>query len=189
MLPKQVEAFESIIKELEYIYQQELLTLELGLSSQTDRVEASMQCINSYLHHWTERIMRTIRYKETLLRMKLKHLRHRSSTSSACTATSVYPEAIVATSCSVFSNEELHFLSSTGHIQLFFLAVTVFMRLLRYLFCLSGGPNYIRKNQSSLYHEKRIQRSTQLELPKMIAKLGPDLSRRHGMVCRPHRKI
>ena len=127
VLLTQLETFESIIEEMEYVYQETLLTLKLGLSSQTDRVEACMQCINSYLNHRTERIMRAIRYKETVLRMKLKHPRHRSSTSSMNTAMSVYPEAIVETSSSVFSNQELDFLSSTGHVQSLFSAITVFL--------------------------------------------------------------
>ena len=157
MLLKQLEDYESVIEQLEYVYQQELLALKLGMSSQTDRVEAWMPCINGYLHHRTERMMRDIRYRETRLRVKLKHPRHRSSTSSTCTTTSIYPEAIVETSCSVFNKEELDFLSSTGHThtQLCFLAINFSMRLLTYLLlCFRWSELHQEESKFSLPREE-----------------------------------
>ena len=126
MILKHLQDFESMIEEMEYVYHEELLTLERGLSSQTEHVETSMQCIRTYLDHRKEQMLRTTRYKAALLRMELKHPRHRSSTSLVSETISVYPEAIVETSSSVFTNQELEFLSSTGNIRSSFLASTIF---------------------------------------------------------------
>lgn len=181
LLAKTLEEYESNIEQNEYLYQEELLTFEYELSQQTDQVKKLMQCLNSYLDCRTNKIIRKIRFKEAMFRMKLLHPRHHPSTTSANKTISIYPEAIVETLENPFTDAELTFLSSAGNTELFSIDlygyIYIYISFLVYL----GGPNYIRSNQSFLYHKKKSQQKTQLELSIIIEKLTSILHHRYGL--------
>ena len=70
MLLETLANYETVIEENEYLYQEELLRFEYELSKHTYTINHLMTCINHYLNHRTDRIIREIRYKEAIFRMK-----------------------------------------------------------------------------------------------------------------------
>ena len=101
MLAKTLEEYETSIEENEYLYQEELLKFEYESSTPTNQMKDLMICLTNYLNHRTNKIIREIRYKESLFHVKLNHPRHRTL-SSINKYISVYPEAIVETSENLF---------------------------------------------------------------------------------------
>ena len=115
-LAKTFEEYETIIEENEYLYQEELLKFEYESSTHTNQMNNLMTCMNNYLNHRTNKIIREIRYKEAIFRVKLNHPRHRTKSSSTINKNiNVYPEAIDETFENLFTDKELAFLSSIGN--------------------------------------------------------------------------
>ncbi|CAF2149041.1 unnamed protein product [Rotaria magnacalcarata] len=162
VLMKNFEDYETSIEENEYLYQEELLKFEYELSKDIESVNNLMNSLYYYLNHRTDRLIRDIRYKEALFRIKLTHPHSHGSSSSSSSSSkidsvSVYPEAIIETSETLFTDEEIKFLSY------------------------AGGPNYIRCNQSFLYSKKKKQEKTEIELNAIISKIAVDLNHRHAI--------
>ncbi|CAF1627423.1 unnamed protein product, partial [Didymodactylos carnosus] len=111
-----LENYESNIEANEFEYRKELFQFEYDLSHPADSIDNLMSCLEEYLNHRTQKYMRLIRYKEARFRVRLKQRRHLKSSSSSMSASqsiSVYPEAIIETSGSLFTHQEFAFLSST----------------------------------------------------------------------------
>ncbi|CAF4750370.1 unnamed protein product [Rotaria socialis] len=114
VLMKNFEDYETSIEENEYLYQEELLKFEYELSKDIESVNNLMNSLYYYLNHRTDRLIRDIRYKEALFRIKLTHPHSHGSSSSSSSkidSVSVYPEAIIETSETLFTDEEIKFLS------------------------------------------------------------------------------
>lgn len=120
MLMEMLKNYETNFEENEYLYQEELFRFEYEFSTHVNEIKDLVSSLHNYLNHRTDRITRDIRYKEAILRMKLKYPRHRRKLSSSDVDTSIniYPEAIVETLENIFTREELNFLSSTGNTRL-----------------------------------------------------------------------
>ncbi|CAM4942309.1 unnamed protein product [Rotaria socialis] len=119
VLMKNFEDYETSIEENEYLYQEELLKFEYELSKDIESVNNLMNSLYYYLNHRTDRLIRDIRYKEALFRIKLTHPHSHGSSSSSSSkidSVSVYPEAIIETSETLFTDEEIKFLSYAGNI-------------------------------------------------------------------------
>lgn len=119
-LHQSLEHYETIIEENEFLYQAELLHFEYDLCKDMDETNNLMSCLNNYLNHHTDKMIREVYFKEATFRMKLIHPRHqRKSSSYANKHISVYPEAIVETSENLFTDQEFTLLSCTGKIHFF----------------------------------------------------------------------
>jgi hypothetical protein len=114
-IARTLENYESNIEANEFQYQEELFRFQQDLSHSVDSIDTLMSCLEEYLNHRTAKCMRLIRYKEALFRVRLKRRRHRQSSSTATNqCISVYPEAIIETSGSLFTHQEFAFLSAKG---------------------------------------------------------------------------
>ncbi|CAF4504434.1 unnamed protein product, partial [Rotaria socialis] len=153
MLHDKLAHYENIIEENEISYQKELFRFEYELCEEGPTTCALMKRLEAYLDQRTNKRIREILHKETEFRVKLKYPRHhrKSIRTNRQAAISVYPEAIVETSENLFTEPELALLSS------------------------SGGPSYIRPNQSFLYKKKKSAQYTQKEYEAITNKVAKDL--------------
>ena len=110
-----------VLKKMNMYINKNFFQFEYEFSKHNYQINDLMICLNDYLNHRTNRIIREIRYKEAIFRMKLKYPHHRrkSSTSNINKNISIYPEATIGTSENPFTPQELSFLSSTDSMSLF----------------------------------------------------------------------
>ncbi|CAF0911704.1 unnamed protein product [Rotaria sordida] len=157
ILHETLKKYENMIEEDEHLYQKELFLFEHQLSQHTNDVNNLIICLNTYLNHYTNKMIQQIRYRETIFRMKLYHPRHhrKSASTSSNQNISVHPEIILDIPENIFTDEELTLLSS------------------------AGGPSYIRYNQSYLYRRKKNQIYTEKELEGIINNVVSDLRDRY----------
>ncbi len=120
-MPKSISNLDD--KIISFEYQEELLRLfkyEL-FKQQSDQIENFMNGHNNYLKHRTDRVIREIRYKETIFRIKLNHPRHHYSSSVTNRTMNIYLEAIIEilkNHYHAFTDKELALLSSAGTNQI-----------------------------------------------------------------------
>ena len=204
-LAKRLQTYELQIEENEKSYHNEWHRLFendelLRPEENVRRIENFTNCLNNYLQHRMDTGLRRIRYKETIFRMKLNHPRRRgyswqqqrSSLLSETNRTmNVYPEVIIEIPATDqkhlhrFTDKERALLSSAGMSPIWIVLCECTEAdmdcFLQYFVLLAGGPDYIRSNQSFLYHKKKSQRQTQKDMKAITDKLRRYLHEEHGV--------
>ncbi|CAF2134403.1 unnamed protein product [Rotaria magnacalcarata] len=118
--------YENLYKTKINIFESKLIDISLNL--QHIQVDTLITLPNCYLSHYTDRLIRQIRYKEACVYVKLvrKHRRHLLSKQQIV---DMYPQIIVDVPKLSLNRLQLDYLSKSG-------------------------PNYIRSNQCSLHSYK-----------------------------------
>ena len=138
-----------------------------------------MSCLYNYLNCRTTTEMREIRFNETIVRQKLLHPCHRRSPATKNNNSyqylsrgyhrnsreSIYQGWIRST---IIIRQRCSFFLFSSSVQCLSYSVT-------------GGPSYIRLNQSSVKDKKKVQRRIQHQHTTIMDKLASDLHRRHGL--------
>ena len=122
MLNIELEQYEMKIQHYEHLYQQDFHTLQLQILNPTSsdhkcQVNILVHCVNLYLHHYTNRVIRQIRYKESRLHVKLIHHYRRHSVSKK-KIIDVYPQIIVDASKVSLNQTQLDYLSHNGKLTI-----------------------------------------------------------------------
>jgi len=121
MLHAQMENYENRIQYYEDLYQQDLNKLQLQILNPNpvvDRcqIDILMYCVQLYFNHYTNRLIRQIRYKESCLHAKLlRHSRRHLLTSKA--KDYVYPQILVDVPKPSLNQIQLDYLSRNGKLK------------------------------------------------------------------------
>ena len=89
-----LKKYENMIEEAEHLYQAGLYRFEFELFDHAEDLDNLMTCLNEYLNHYTNKMIRRILYQKTIFRRNLNHsYHHRKSTSgSSKPKVNVFPE-------------------------------------------------------------------------------------------------
>ena len=93
-----------------------------------------MHCVNLNLHHYTNRFIRQIRYKESRLRVKLRHQYRRHSVSKK-KIINVYRQIIVDFSKASLNQIQLDYLSHNGKLKSLLNSYSIYSILYLIYFC------------------------------------------------------
>jgi hypothetical protein len=100
MLNIELGQYEIGIQQYEYLYEQELTAFEsetckINSPYQMCRLNMLMYFVETFLYHYTKRLIRRIRYKESCLHVKLVRHHHRHQKLATSKIIDVYPQIIV----------------------------------------------------------------------------------------------
>ena len=124
--------YENTIEEDEHLYQKELYRFEFELSGHAQDLQSLMTCLNEYLNHYRNKMLRRILYQETIFRMKLSHRHHhrKSTSASSKSRMNVFPEIILEIpEDNLFTDKELTLLSSAGLFHNLYSSCTSFVHI------------------------------------------------------------
>jgi hypothetical protein len=181
MLNAELEGYEIKIQNYEYQYEQELNAFNSEIfntnsSLQMSQMNMLMHLVKTYVYHYTNILLRQIRYKESCRRVKLSRQYHRRRQSpSTNKIIDVYPQIIVDVAKVSLNPIQLDYLSRTGKFEL--LLNTYHCHYIRF----HSGPNYIRPNQSYLYSDARRLIRIKQEHNNIMNMITPYLIRTHHM--------
>ena len=125
MLNIELGQYEIEIQQYEYLYEQELTAFEsetckINSPYQMCQLNMFMYFVKTFLYHYTKRLIRQIRYKESCLHVKLVRHHHRRRQSLATsTVIDVYPQIIVDVPKVSLNRIQLEYLSHTGKLKIF----------------------------------------------------------------------
>ncbi|CAF4735577.1 unnamed protein product, partial [Rotaria magnacalcarata] len=141
-----------------------------------------MTLLKCYLSHYTNRLIRQIRYKEACVHVKLLR-QHRRHFLSKQQIVDVYPQIIVDVPKISLNRIQLDYLSKSGKSIPFFYTIISTVNLFLYIDVLIRflfqGPNYIRSNQSSLHSNKHQEKHVQQEHKSIMNVITRYLIREH----------
>ncbi|CAF4643107.1 unnamed protein product, partial [Rotaria socialis] len=157
-LNDQLKNYELKLQDYEDLYQTEInifesKVMQTSLNHQHIQADIFMTLLKCYLSHYTNRLIRQIRYKEACVHVQLvrKHHRHLLSKQQIV---DVYPQIIVDVPKISLNRIQLDYLSKSG-------------------------PNYIRSNQSSLHSYKHQEKHVQEEHKNIMNVITRYLIREH----------
>ncbi|CAF5171748.1 unnamed protein product, partial [Rotaria magnacalcarata] len=157
-LNDQLKNYELKLQHYEDLYQTEINIFEskliqTSLNHQHIQADIFMTLLKCYLSHYTNRLIRQIRYKEACVHVKLLR-QHRRHFLSKQQIVDVYPQIIVDVPKISLNRIQLDYLSKSG-------------------------PNYIRSNQSSLHSNKHQEKHVQQEHKSIMNVITRYLIREH----------
>ncbi|CAF1230505.1 unnamed protein product, partial [Rotaria magnacalcarata] len=186
-LNDQLKNYELKLQHYEDLYQTEINIFEskliqTSLNHQHILADIFMTLLIFYLSHYTNRLIRQIRYKEACVHVKLVR-QHRRHLLSKQQIVDVYPQIIGDVSKISLNRIQLDYLSKSGKSIPFFYSIISIVNLflfidvlIRFLFQV---PNYIRSNQSSLHSYKHQEKHVQQEHKNIMNVITRYLIREH----------
>ncbi|UJR18760.1 hypothetical protein I4U23_005666 [Adineta vaga] len=161
-LDAKLREYEQQIQDYEHLYQEDLISLQYQIqnpssSNYKHQINILMYFLQSYLNHYTQKLMRKIRFKEACLHVKLtRHRRRHQQSFLPQNIINVYPQTIVDVKKIALNRTQLEYLSQ-------------------------NGPSYIRPNQSYLHCYERRKKQIEREYNNILDVIVPYLMRSHHM--------
>jgi hypothetical protein len=180
MLNAKLEEYEIKIQNYEYQYEQELSAFNSEIfntnsSFRMSQFDMLMHLVKTYVYHYTNILLRQIRYKESCRRVKLSRPYNRRQSPPTKKNIDVYPQIIVDVAKVSLNPIQLDYLSRTGKFEL--LLNSCHCHYIRF----HSEPNYIRSNQSYLYSDARPHIRIKQEHKNIMNIVTPYLVRIHYM--------